>query len=162
RDRQRRRCCAGRVSRPGQRHSRQLRAAPDARRDGHDAGTSTPPLDLPLEAAVVRSRRPRCAGARGRPLLLRSRRMIMEGRRLIEERWIRWDDARADAAYARGLWVRQTLGDALKLAAAEAPRRVAVIDGDVRLDCATWLEQAERLARQLLDHAAPGQVVSCM
>jgi acyl-CoA synthetase (AMP-forming)/AMP-acid ligase II len=86
----------------------------------------------------------------------------MTGRRLIESRWIRWNESRAQAAYAKGHWVRQTLGDALKSAATSTPERVLLVDGSVRLDCSTLYRQAKRLAQSLLARAAPGSVVSCM
>jgi acyl-CoA synthetase (AMP-forming)/AMP-acid ligase II len=86
----------------------------------------------------------------------------MDQRRLIEGRWIRWDEARAQAAYAKSHWVRQTLGDALKRAAEETPHRVLIVDGDVRLDCSTLYRKAESLARAMLARAAPGCVVSFM
>ena len=86
----------------------------------------------------------------------------MNGRRLIEGRSIRWNAAQALAAYAQGHWVRQTLGDALKSAAAHTPERVLLVDGDVRLDCSTLYRQASCLARAMLARAAPGSVVSFM
>ena len=86
----------------------------------------------------------------------------MDGRRLIEGRWIRWHEARAQAAYAAGHWVRQTLGDVLQLAAAETPQRVLLVDADVRLDCAGLYAQARSLAQSLLARAQPGSVVSFM
>jgi acyl-CoA synthetase (AMP-forming)/AMP-acid ligase II len=86
----------------------------------------------------------------------------MDGRRLIEGRWIRWDAARAQAAYAQGHWTRQTLGEALERAATESPHRVLVVDGDVRIDCSTLYRQATALAQALLARAAPGSVVSFM
>lgn len=86
----------------------------------------------------------------------------MNGRRLLEGRSIRWDAGRAQAAYAAGHWVRQPLGDALKLAATQTPERVLLIDGDVRLDCRTLYRQAAGLARTMLTRAAPGSVVSFM
>jgi acyl-CoA synthetase (AMP-forming)/AMP-acid ligase II len=86
----------------------------------------------------------------------------MNGRRLIEGRSIRWDAARAEAAYAHGHWVRSTLGHALKSAAEQTPERVLVVDGDVRVDCDTLFRQASRLAASMLAQAAPGSVVSFM
>jgi acyl-CoA synthetase (AMP-forming)/AMP-acid ligase II len=86
----------------------------------------------------------------------------MQGRRLIEGRWVRWDAKRAQAAYAEGWWVRQTLGDALKRAAAQTPDRVLVVDGDIRIDCRTLYQQAATLAQAMLARAAPGSVVSFM
>jgi acyl-CoA synthetase (AMP-forming)/AMP-acid ligase II len=86
----------------------------------------------------------------------------MDGRKLIEGRWIRWNAERAQAAYAQGHWVRETLGDALAKAATQTPERVLVVDGDVRLDCLTLHRRAAHLARALLARTAPGSVVSCM
>lgn len=84
----------------------------------------------------------------------------MEARRLIEGRWVRWDTKRAEAAYTAGWWVRQTLGDALKRAAAQTPDRVLVVDGDTRVDCRTLYQQASTLAQAMLARTAPGSVVS--
>jgi acyl-CoA synthetase (AMP-forming)/AMP-acid ligase II len=86
----------------------------------------------------------------------------MDKRRLIEGRSIRWDTTRAEQAYAQGYWVRQTLGEALQRTAAQDPARVLVVDGDVRLDCATLYRQASTLAQALLARAAPGSMVSFM
>jgi acyl-CoA synthetase (AMP-forming)/AMP-acid ligase II len=86
----------------------------------------------------------------------------MEERRLIEGRWVRWDAGRAQAAYAQGWWVRRTLGEALKRAAAQTPGRVLVVDGDIRLDCRTLYAQATTLAHAMLARTAPGSVVSFM
>jgi acyl-CoA synthetase (AMP-forming)/AMP-acid ligase II len=86
----------------------------------------------------------------------------MNGRRLIEGRWIRWNEARARAAYAEGHWVRQTLGDALKRAASQTPERVLLVDADVRLDCSTLYRRAACLAQAMLERTAPGSVVSFM
>jgi len=38
----------------------------------------------------------------------------MNARRILEGRSIRWDAARAQAAYAEGHWVRQSLGEVLE------------------------------------------------
>ncbi|HMJ51308.1 MAG TPA: AMP-binding protein [Polyangiaceae bacterium] len=84
----------------------------------------------------------------------------MEGRRLIEGRWVRWDAQRARAAYAHGWWVRQTLGEDLKRAAEQTPDRVLLVDGDVSLDCRTLYEQAVTLAQAMRARARPGSVVS--
>jgi acyl-CoA synthetase (AMP-forming)/AMP-acid ligase II len=85
-----------------------------------------------------------------------------DGRRLIACRWIRWDDVRADAAYADGLWIRGTLADSLKDAAEKTPRRVLVVDGDTRLDCATLQAKANAMAQAMLARTPPGSVVSFM
>src|SRR4051794_20284069 len=86
----------------------------------------------------------------------------MNVRRQIEGRSIRWDEARARAAYDQGLWVRDGLGDALRRAAAQAPERVLVVDGGVRLDAQSLYRQASALAAALLARAEPGSVVSFM
>jgi acyl-CoA synthetase (AMP-forming)/AMP-acid ligase II len=86
----------------------------------------------------------------------------MNGRRFIEGRWIRWNDARAQAAYAQGHWVRKTLGEVLEQAASQTPSRALIVDGDVRLDCSTLFLRARLLARAMLARAEPGSVVSFM
>jgi acyl-CoA synthetase (AMP-forming)/AMP-acid ligase II len=85
---------------------------------------------------------------------------LNKDRKSIAGRWIRWDDARAANAYARGLWIRTTLADSLRQAAQETPRRVVLVDGDVRLDCETLYAQATALAQALLARAPSGSVVS--
>jgi acyl-CoA synthetase (AMP-forming)/AMP-acid ligase II len=87
---------------------------------------------------------------------------IAAGRKLIGGRWLRWDQARADQAYAQGLWTRQTLADALDAAAVETPDRVLVVDGETRLDCRQLKVQATALAQAMLRRAAPGAIVSFM
>lgn len=86
----------------------------------------------------------------------------MEGRRQIEGRWVRWDEERAQAAYAEGWWTRETLGDALKRAARETPDRVLVVDGERLVDCRTLYREASTLARAMLERAERGSVVSFM
>lgn len=83
-------------------------------------------------------------------------------RKLIDGRWVRWDDQRAAAAYERGLWIRGTLADSLRDAAQRTPRQVALIDGDRRLDCQSLYAQASTLAHALLARIPPGSVVSFM
>jgi acyl-CoA synthetase (AMP-forming)/AMP-acid ligase II len=85
-----------------------------------------------------------------------------EDRRLIAGRRIRWDPARAASAYGRGLWVRETLADALRQAAQATPGRVLIVDGAVRLDCQTLHAQASVLAQALSARAPSGGVVSFM
>ena len=84
------------------------------------------------------------------------------GRRLIGGRSIRWDDARAASAYARGLWSRHTLADALYAAAEQTPQRVLLVDGSSRLDCKSLHSQAMALAHAMLARAPAGSVVSFM
>lgn len=75
---------------------------------------------------------------------------------------VRRDETRAADAYRRGLWVRTTLADALRDAAKATPQRVLIVDGDVRLDCATLHEQARTLAAAMVDGMPAGSVVSFM
>ncbi|GBE63876.1 cyclohexanecarboxylate-CoA ligase [Mycobacterium sp. MFM001] len=80
------------------------------------------------------------------------------------------DDARligrhrwgAGDAYARGWWVRTTLADTLAEAAQRTPRRVAVVDGEHRLDCQSLYERAASLASYMLARIPGGSVVSFM
>jgi acyl-CoA synthetase (AMP-forming)/AMP-acid ligase II len=85
---------------------------------------------------------------------------LNKGRKLIDGRWVRWNDERAQRAYARGLWSRTTLADALRDAARQTPDRVLLVDGDYRLDCRTLYEQATALAHAMLSRAPAGSVVS--
>jgi acyl-CoA synthetase (AMP-forming)/AMP-acid ligase II len=85
-----------------------------------------------------------------------------EHRKLIGGRWVRWDDERAGDAYARGWWVRGTLADSLREAAQRTPQRVALVDGDRRLDCQSLCQQATTLAHALHARIPPGSVVSFM
>jgi cyclohexanecarboxylate-CoA ligase len=80
----------------------------------------------------------------------------------IGGRRVRWDDRRAADAYARGLWVQSTLADSLADAARSTPARVALVDGDRRIDCATLSRHATSLAHALQDRVAPNSVVSFM
>jgi len=82
--------------------------------------------------------------------------------RTISGRRVRWDDQRAADAYARGLWVHETLADSLKREAAEAPDCVLIADGKHRLDCRTLHDSAIALAHAMLAHAPSGSVVSFM
>jgi len=84
------------------------------------------------------------------------------GRRLIAGRWLRWDEQRAADAYARQLWVRETLAEALQRAALATPRRVLLVEGERRIDCTTMLAEARALAQALRARAPAGSVVSFM
>jgi acyl-CoA synthetase (AMP-forming)/AMP-acid ligase II len=84
------------------------------------------------------------------------------GRRQIENRSVRWDPARAKDAYARGLWVRETLAEALDRAAQSTPDRVLLVDGAVELTAADLRRRAVVLASRLLERAPRGAVVSFM
>ncbi len=83
-------------------------------------------------------------------------------RKQVSGRWIRWDETRAQAAYAEGRWVRTTLADALQQAAQRTPQRVLLVDGERRIDCLTLQTQAMALAQALLARTSPGSVVSFM
>ncbi|MBJ7340741.1 AMP-binding protein [Mycolicibacterium sp.] len=69
---------------------------------------------------------------------------------------------RDDDAYARGLWVRSTLADALREAARVTPDRIGLIDGEIRLDCRELHARAHALAGALAARMAAGSVVSFM
>ncbi len=69
---------------------------------------------------------------------------------------------RDDDAYARGLWVRSTLADALREAARATPGRIVLVDGDIRLDCEELYARANTLARVLAARMPAGSVVSFM
>jgi acyl-CoA synthetase (AMP-forming)/AMP-acid ligase II len=85
---------------------------------------------------------------------------LNKGRKLIDGRWVRWNEERAQHAYARGLWSRTTLADALRGAARKTPDRVLIVDGDYRLTCQGLHEQATALAHAMLSRAPAGSVVS--
>lgn len=87
---------------------------------------------------------------------------MAEGRRLVGGRLLRWDDERASQAYTQGHWARGTLADALRAAAQDTPRRVALVDADHRLTCAELRLQATALADALLERIPAGSVVSFM
>ncbi|MCV7179299.1 AMP-binding protein [Mycolicibacterium sphagni] len=72
------------------------------------------------------------------------------------------DSELAARAYASGLWVRETLVDALQTAARDTPRREVVVDGPVRLDCETLHNRANELAAAMLRRMPAGSVVSFM
>src|SRR6476660_679032 len=55
-----------------------------------------------------------------------------------------------------------TLADSLTEAARLTPRRVVLVDGDVRLDCASLHLKAQALARELRSRMPAGSVVSFM
>ena len=82
--------------------------------------------------------------------------------KIIAGRRVRWDDQRAERAYAKGLWVRETLADALRKAAEETPDRILIVDGEHRLDCRALHDQATALAQAMLARAPSGSVVSFM
>ena len=87
---------------------------------------------------------------------------VIGGRRIVAGRSIRWDEQRANEAYAQGFWVRETLAEALARAASADPQRVLIIDGPVRLDARSLQAQASALAQTLAARFAPGSVISFM
>jgi len=72
------------------------------------------------------------------------------------------NSARAADAYARGLWIHDTLADSLRDAARDTPHREVLIDGPTRLDCQTLHREAGALATSMLDRMPVGSVVSFM
>jgi acyl-CoA synthetase (AMP-forming)/AMP-acid ligase II len=83
-------------------------------------------------------------------------------RKIIAGHSVRWSEERAQAAYADGWWVRETLADAARRAASETPDRVLVVEGDQRVDCRTLFARASSLAQAMLARAPVGSVVSFM
>ncbi len=83
-------------------------------------------------------------------------------RREIAGRSVRWDEARAAAAYDSGLWVRETLAEVLVREARENPGRVLVVEGSVRLTAGELHRQADALARVMASRHPVGSVVSFM
>ena len=83
-------------------------------------------------------------------------------RKLIAGRLVRWSDDKAKSAYARGVWIDDTLAGFLIRAAQDTPRRVLLVDGDHRIDCQTLYAQALTLAQAMLARAPAGSVVSFM
>ncbi|MFZ3303046.1 MAG: AMP-binding protein [Mycobacterium sp.] len=86
----------------------------------------------------------------------------MSNTKQIGGRTVRWNDERADEAYARGWWVRATLAESLADAAQHTPQRIILVDGLCQLDCQSLHEQATALAQSLLARMPPGSVVSFM
>jgi acyl-CoA synthetase (AMP-forming)/AMP-acid ligase II len=87
---------------------------------------------------------------------------LTTARRVIAGHSIRWDEARAREAYSRGFWVRETLAEALRRAAAEQPGRVLLVDGAVRLDAGTLHTRASALAGVMAARFPPGSAISFM
>lgn len=83
-------------------------------------------------------------------------------RRLIANRSVRWDEARAREAYSQGFWVHETLADRLRQAAEEDPERILLIDGATRLDAGGLYRQASVLAQAMVARCPAGSVVSFM
>jgi len=72
------------------------------------------------------------------------------------------DPERAADAYARGLWVPETLADSLREAAQRTPLREALADSTTRLDCSRLYHQAGSLAAAMRERMPVGSVVSFM
>ncbi|KUI20336.1 cyclohexanecarboxylate-CoA ligase [Mycobacterium sp. GA-1285] len=73
---------------------------------------------------------------------------------------MRVDERRSADAYRRGLWVHDTLADALRDAATSTPDRIVLVDGDLRLTCRDLHDRASALAHTLTSRMPPGSVVS--
>jgi acyl-CoA synthetase (AMP-forming)/AMP-acid ligase II len=84
------------------------------------------------------------------------------GRRLIGAYSVRWDPNRAQAAYADGWWVGETLADASRRAAEDDPGRILVVEGDALLTSRMLYAQAHSLAQALLARAPAGSAISFM
>ncbi len=85
-----------------------------------------------------------------------------EQRRIIAGRSIRWDAARAEAAYREGWWVEDTLADTLRHIAIADPGRIIVSDGGTELTAGKLFEDATAVAHALIARMAPGSAVSFM
>lgn len=75
---------------------------------------------------------------------------------------MRVDEKRSADAYRRGLWVHDTLADALRDAATSTPDRTVLVDGDVRVTCRELHDRALALAQVLMSRMPAGSVVSFM
>ncbi len=75
---------------------------------------------------------------------------------------MRVDEKRSADAYRRGLWVHETLSDALRDAAVSTPDRTVLMDGDIRVTCGELHDRAVALARVLMARMPAGSVVSFM
>jgi acyl-CoA synthetase (AMP-forming)/AMP-acid ligase II len=87
---------------------------------------------------------------------------VSSGSRHIAGWRVRWDELRAEAAYAAGWWVRHTLADALKQCARETPDRVLVVEGAQRMTCRGLHDAAVCLAQQIRARIPERSVVSFM
>lgn len=83
-------------------------------------------------------------------------------RRVIAGMSVRWDEEAAKSAYAKGLWVHETLADTLKFAASQTPDRVLIIDGKVRLDARALYEKSRVLAQAMIQRFPAGSAISFM
>jgi acyl-CoA synthetase (AMP-forming)/AMP-acid ligase II len=87
---------------------------------------------------------------------------VVNTRREVQGRSIRWDEARAHAAYASGYWVETTLVEELSAAYRLEPERELLIEGDTSYRVAYLFEQSRALAAYLSERFEPGSVVSFM
>jgi acyl-CoA synthetase (AMP-forming)/AMP-acid ligase II len=87
---------------------------------------------------------------------------VTRERRTIAGRSIRWDEQRVRAAYAEGLWIKDTLANALAQAVKDDPERVLIIDGEIHLDVRTLHAQASNLAQILAARFELGSAISFM
>jgi cyclohexanecarboxylate-CoA ligase len=87
----------------------------------------------------------------------------MPERRTIHGWSIRWDDARAADARARGLWIDETMADIAARKASEEPDALLLVDGEHRVTAASLYAEASAMARAMIARGLmPGEVVSFM
>ncbi len=76
---------------------------------------------------------------------------------------LRWDEPRAADAYARGLWIDETVAEIAARKAATEPDALLVVEGDVRLTASQVYEQAKAVAQALVARGfVPGDTLSFM
>jgi acyl-CoA synthetase (AMP-forming)/AMP-acid ligase II len=87
---------------------------------------------------------------------------VLNARREVQGRSIRWDEARAQSCYASGYWVATTLVDELLVAYRLEPARELIIEDGTAYSVAYLFEQSRALAVYLSARFEPGSVVSFM
>jgi len=80
----------------------------------------------------------------------------------VQGRSIRWDEARAQSAYASGHWIESTLVDEFLAAYRLEPNRTLLIEGERSYHVGYLYEQSRSLAAYLSARFEPGSVVSFM
>jgi acyl-CoA synthetase (AMP-forming)/AMP-acid ligase II len=87
----------------------------------------------------------------------------MPDRRQIHGWSLRWDEAHAADARARGLWIDETVAEIAARKAAAEPDALLVVEGDVRLTAAEVYGQAKMVAQALVSRGfVPGDTLSFM
>lgn len=87
---------------------------------------------------------------------------MVNARRIVQGRSIRWDEARAQSAYASGHWIESTLVDEFLAAYRLEPNRTLLIEGERSYHVGYLYEQSRSLAAYLSARFEPGSVVSFM